>query len=645
MADNADLTKKHLIQFARELGRKPVAVDATLTDARNRLVGKPDALQLLDDLRSSPLPEWRLEHRARAQAARARMAQPDEELLQAVRSEEQQLRENRASLGLLLALAQTRYEGRRIRGPSDGGRLLEALGGDEGLANVALDGIRRTIERNDLPSVEQLIQLRGQNRMSAVVWPVLVGLNDWPPDEVVALAEDRLRVALACRLLQLGLAQEVPWYQQCVRERPDLVTEILVRVGRVLLGSGETSFPDLHQFPRDDEHSEVAHRATLPLLRAFPARATKAQFALLDVLLRSGLRHLVSDSGDHASLRSVIESKVRQKSTTRIARVRWLAAGLVLEPDTFLPELADEVRGSETRLRSLADFFTPFVLEGHEGLTPKGTGFLIRALGRDGDPLIPDLIVGHSDGVSLVLPRLIAQLAQHPSQTATEVLAALATDESLSAWRPTIEEARETQRVVRRDATYTPPAPSDVVAALRDGPPASAADLRELAVDRLEQIRNELRRTSANLWRQFWNEDSGRPKHEDACRDSLVAMLQSRLPAGCDAQPEGQYAANKRSDIRVTAADWNVPVEIKKNSHRDVWSAVRNQLLPRYTNDPATEGLGIYLVLWFGPEMTASVPDGRRPATPDEMRDRLLADMTAEERRRAIVILMDVTPP
>ena len=648
-AENTDLTKKHLIAFWRHLEQHPADVDATLARAHDRLVGKPDALRLLDGFRPSPPPEWLLEHRARLQQARAQLVQPDQGLLQAVRSEEQQLRENRASLGLLLALAQTHFEGRRIRGPSSGARLLEALGGDERLANLALDGIRRTIEREDLPSVGQLIRLQDPNQVSAVVWPVLVGLNDWPPDAVVELAEDRLRVALACRLLQLGLAQEVPWYQRCVRERPDLVAEVLVRVGRALLGSGETSFPDLHQFPRDDDHSEVAHRATVRLLRAFPARAPKSQFALLDVLLRSGLRHLVSDSGDRASLRSVIESKVRQKSTTRTARVRWLAAGLVLEPGRFLAELADEVRGSEARLRSLADFFTPFVLEGHEGLAPKATEFLIRALGRDGDPLIPDLVVRHSDGISLVLPRLIAQLAQHPSQTATEVLAALATDESLSAWRRTIEEARDTQRVVRRDATYTPPASSDVIATLRDGPPASAADLRELVVDRLHRIKAELKATGADLWQFFWNQDPNgkrkNPKPEHPCRDALLTLLRTKLPPGCAAELETVHAGKKRADIGISYGPFKVPLEVKKNSNSEVWGGVRNQLIPRYTNDPATEGLGIYLVLWFGPEGTAGVPTARKPTTPDEMRDRLLADLTSEERRRAAVLVMDVTPP
>ena len=646
VAGDADLTKKHLIQFTRELARRPVGVDATLANARNRLRGRSNALGLLDSLLSSRLPESHLRNRTRWQHIRARIAQPDISLLRAVQSEEEELRGNRASPGLLHSLAQKYYENRGVHG-SSGGRehLVQVLGGNEHLTDVALEAIRLTIERDDLPSAKELTGLRRQDLMSAFVWPVLIGLADRSADEVMALGDARLRASLACRLLQLGLAQEAAWYKRCVRERPDLVAEVLVLVGRVLLASGETSVPDLHQLARDEDHAEVARRTTLPLLRAFPARATKSQFALLDALLLSGLRHLMPDGRNRVSLQSVIERKVRQKSTARIARVRWLAAGLVLNPDRFLPEFASELRGSEARVRSLAEFFTPFVLEGHEGLTPEATAFLIRTLGRGSDPLIPDLTVRPTDGISLVLPRLIAQLAQHSAQTATEALAGLATDDGLSKWRPGIEEARDTQRVVRRDATYAPPASKDVVAALRDGPPASAADLRALVLDRLLQITGEVRTTNINLWRQCWNENSRTPKHEDACRDSLVATLRARLPAGCDAQPEGQHAANKRSDIRIAASDWNVPVEIKKNSHSEVWTAVRDQLLPRYTNDPATEGLGIYLVLWFGPELTASVPSGRKPATPDEMRDRLLGSLTSEERRRAAVIAMDVTPP
>ena len=634
------------MEFTRSLARRPVEVDATLADARSRLRGRPDAFHILDSLLRSRLPEWHLRNQKRWQHVRAGTVQPDASLLRAVRSEEEELENNCASPGLLHSLAQ-KYSGHRQVRDSLGGRehLVQALGSDERLTDLAVGAIRRTIERDDLPSAEQFVRLRRGNLMSAFVWPVLIGLADRPTDEIAALGDTRLRAALACRLLQLGVAQEAAWYKRCVRERPDLVAEVLILVGRVLFAAGETSFPDLRQLARDKDHAEVARQATLPLLRAFPARASDSQLVLLDALLWSGLLHLATDGQNLASFRALVESKARQRSTTRIARVRWLAGGLILDPERFQPELAEELRGSEKRIRSLARFCQPFGYEQPERLTPATLEFLIQTLGGHGDPPIADLTVRTIDSVALLLPRLIAQLSQDPTRYATEALARLVADDRLSKWRPSIESALDAQRVVRRDATFAPPAPDQVIAALRDGRPANAADLRELVVDRLQRIGEEIRTTNANLWRQFWNEDANSPKHENACRDALLAMLRPRLPAGCDAQPEGQYAANRRADIRVSSGQWTVPVEIKKNSHPEVWSAVRNQLLPRYTNDPASQGLGIYLVLWFGPQHTAPTPEGPRPQTPEKLQDRLLANLTPEERRRAAVVVMDATPP
>ena len=73
-------------------------------------------------------------------------------------------------------------------------------------------------------------------------------------------------------------------------------------------------------------------------------------------------------------------------------------------------------------------------------------------------------------------------------------------------------------------------------------------------------------------------------------------------------------AGETRADIEAICAGFNVPVEIKKNSHPELWSALRTQLIAGYTNDPATGGYGIYLVLWFGADKTTRDADGTRPA-------------------------------
>ena len=126
--------------------------------------------------------------------------------------------------------------------------------------------------------------------------------------------------------------------------------------------------------------------------------------------------------------------------------------------------------------------------------------------------------------------------------------------------------------------------------------------------------------------------------------------MQTLLPQEVDAQPEGQYAANRRADIRLSCSGFHVPIEIKKQSHRALWRAARDQLVAKYTQDPATGGYGIFLVLWFGePEKTPLDETGTRPASPEELRQRLEAciarQLAPDQARKIAVRVVDVSKP
>lgn len=117
---------------------------------------------------------------------------------------------------------------------------------------------------------------------------------------------------------------------------------------------------------------------------------------------------------------------------------------------------------------------------------------------------------------------------------------------------------------------------------------------------------------------------------------------------GIDVQPEGRYANDRRADIRVSYACFNVPVEIKRSCHRDLWSAVRSQLIARNTVDPGTEGNGIYLVFWFGDtkECRPTPPEMGSPTLSSlELEDRLLSTLSADERRKIVIRVIDVSTP
>lgn len=80
-----------------------------------------------------------------------------------------------------------------------------------------------------------------------------------------------------------------------------------------------------------------------------------------------------------------------------------------------------------------------------------------------------------------------------------------------------------------------------------------------------------------------------------------------------------------------------------------LWSALHDQLVAQYVRDPETDGYGIYLVLWFGNDKcgrlrTPPPPSGTRPRSPGELKERLEATLTRNEKRKIAVCVMDVSP-
>ena len=209
---------------------------------------------------------------------------------------------------------------------------------------------------------------------------------------------------------------------------------------------------------------------------------------------------------------------------------------------------------------------------------------------------------------------LIQRLAASSTKDASDTLDRLLATPALSRWRDVLSQAQDAQRVTWRDASYRHFTIEQVCQTLNDGTPANAADLAALLVDRFDEISDRISTNSANYWRPYWNEDKDQnpttPKHENSCRDALLRDLRLHFP---NAEPEVQYINKKRADIRVSCRDFQVPIEIKRNVHRDLWSAPRNQLIAQYTIDPNTDGYGIYLVFWFGKDRTQPPPSGTRP--------------------------------
>lgn len=648
-------TKPHIAELMFEwavrahidqTGNKDLSLEILREHAQNNETLKANLDRLL-----TPHP-WELALEKEERRSIEAQRRQEDYWLDQIRPNETALRENRAAPALLYKMAD-KYFGRFYRFSGDNGpkAIAELLRDDHKLVDATLQGLRGAIDREDVPDVEEILRLKEKGRMHYLGWPFLAGLAEverTAPEDSSRWDDRRIRTALAFYYSTPHADYRPKWYRRLLVARSEIVAEVQVQfVISGFRGDSEYSYK-LFELAYDPDHAKVAWHASLPLLRAFPTRCKLKQIQSLDYLLWAAIQH-----ADRASLQELIEKKLSRKSMNVAQHVHWLAASIIVSPRAY-NDLLSDVQDREGRIRHLAQFFISDdqVRPSLPGLRVEVLKLLIRLVGSH---IGPDK--WHEEGLdtpakqaSRLVNDLIQRLATSPTKDASEVLAALLADPALSRWHDVLSRAQDAQRVTWRDASYRHFTIEQVCQTLNDGTPANAAGLADLVMDHLDEIARKIRGGPTSDWRQYWNVDQyNRPtceKPEDACRDNLLSDLQNRLEQfDIDAQPEGRYTNDKRSDIRVYFGGFNVPVEIKKNSHQKLWSALRDQLITKYTSTPGTDGHGIYLVFWFGKDRTPPPPTGTRPTNAQELKKRLEATLSPDEARKISVCVIDVSRP
>ena len=675
-SDAPDLSDYLLTQTYRSIGNQRLNEGLSLSLVREA-TNDCERLRILLARLTSPEPpsdedEWReWEERYRADRAKEK-----EKELDYLRSQRTLLLENRAPSGLLDQLAYI-YFGDFSEISDDknaGGKAIQdRWSGDQSVAEAVLVALRGSLYRDDIPSVKEVARTCREGRRYHLALPFLAGLAEleragqpmpfaFPGDADGPVqvngqdggyqgeADDLAGVAVAF-LLATNLGRYVPdWYRKLVRARPELIAEVQVRVASAALKGTRVVDCKLTELTRDPDYAEVARRSALPLLRGFPVRCAGDRAQQLGHVLHAALLH----SGEDA-LRRLIDAKLSRSSMSVWQRTYWLAAGFFASPDVYVGDLREYVQRHEHRLAELARF-----VFGSKSLNdlPEGTiAHLLRLLGSSAQPEryrgAPDrIVVRDVPQRARFVNGLIGRLAASHSSEAGDLLQGLVQDETLSNWNEELLRAREAQRVLRRDHGYQHPGIDDVRGTLRGGRPANVADLAALVVDCLEGLAVEINQGDADGWEPFWNQDGDgdrtKPKRENSCRNAIAKELKLRLPSSVEISIEAHHARENRSDLRTSfltpaGERFHVPVEIKKNDHRDLWIAIDSQLIRKYTIDPAAGGHGIYLVLWFGKRYTKRPPKGERPDTPKEFESRLRETLSGDHARKISVCVLDVS--
>ena len=524
-------------------------------------------------------------------------------------------------------------------------------------ADVLLAEMEGTIGREDLPDCDDVVRLFDKGRVNLLVLPFAAGLHSLEQSGQLSVSDlNKDQVRLAVTILYTLPRQCVDpnhagqtdtyrpkWFRTLLRDDPAPVADALCRVAERKLETGVQLATELHELWGAEDHREVARLATLPVLKRFPPAETDTALQALCWSLHAAL-----SVRDWTEVGRVVEERLDRGGQSPGERSCWLMAGYFMDPERWRDDL-QLLTEDEVSLKWLGMFLTPGRVHRDDlsrRLEPPDIEPLVVASGaalrRHGLP----------EPAYWAVSELVSTLGDNPSAAATAALEAAGSAPDAKPWLSAIADAGERQARKRREQEYRHCDTRQVVQTLDNGSPANTGDLAALVFDELTELSKKVSDGSTSDWRQYWNLDGHNhpthPRPENASRDALLSDLNQRLVGlGVDAQPEGVYADDKRADIRVSFEGFNVPVEIKRSCHSDVWTAVREQLIAKYTRDPGAEGFGIYLVFWFGDTSVCRPTKcgDWSPKTADEVRQRLEESLPIREKGLISICVVDVSVP
>ena len=516
---------------------------------------------------------------------------------------------------------------------------------------AAKAGMPNCIKRSDLPSVKEIIDLHLKQQHHWILAACLLGMDlIWTenPSAVDAVDSNTLETMVCFQLID-GSGKAPEWFLHLVSKMPELVSKILVTYASASFKAGSEYVNGIDPLTNDAAYKQVALVAVPELLRSFPTRNKARQIELLGVLLRAALNYEMPE------LKAIVAKKLRLRTLDPGQRVYFLIAGALIDPEQCEQKLWDFVGKSWKRIQHISDFSEIGSID-----LPTGRTLSAKMLGKMIETLTPhadtDLPIGHS--VSFIGP---AEKRGLQVKQFILMLTDLYTKESLDELErllklPTLEKIKRRlleskHKVIQglREHLYRHPTLSHVASILSNRSPTSPADLQAIVLDRLDQIATDIQTNNADLFRLFWTEGSeNRHKKENSCRDALLTLLQNYLePLQIASAPEYDHVNDKRADIRVSYQNKiAIPIEIKGEWNPDLWTAVQQQLMPKYTLNREAGGFGIYVVLWFGGTLQPAARDGdKKPTTPTELQTRLHKHLPEDIQKLIAVRVIDVSIP
>lgn len=613
--------------------------------ARVFTTDNPDLLEWLDGLANQPPSEWKIEEDERQHKHQKEQAIKREKIIASYETRIDKMRAGEYGVLVWPAKAYLKLFNVEKEVPAQE-RVVQWLGDEIGAA--ALAGFENfLLHHSSKPSAHDIAQSLAVGTTYDAEYVIIAALAERHRNKIgFDELTDEILMAGLFALRHLGLDSHAGINGVTEAVEATLKTrcnwEVVMRgLLEPQLNARCEHFSGLYQLMHDETCVQLASQLAAEWLARFDNLPAQQEIELIDRLLRSScfeeLRHIAAS---------------RSKLTDDESRRRWNSIALLVDFEQTKPQLEAKIIEPELLWHLRAR------IGGRYGNSPDIALSVIQLewIINTFRPIWPN--VEHPSGLTSgennawdaaeFILQLIRRLGNESSLESAAALKRLHI-ELVDGYSEYIKVVIAEQQRVRVESSYTPPSLEAINAILRSQPPQNQTDLQTLVIELLSVVQAKIKSDAVGSWRGFFSDDRA-PHEEERCRDHLLSLLYQE-PDGVVFGKEEYVADDKRVDITCTVGNLWMPIEIKGQWHRHLWTAADMQLDEFYAADWRADKLGIYLVFWFGshvPDNKCLTSPGRRvklPETPEELKEMLGARSLAAQDGRVVVFVLDLSRP
>ncbi len=536
----------------------------------------------------------------------------------------------------------------------------ERLSDEVGSENVIIlnEGFINVINKDVFNSIKDIaeshIDGRVYYRASLLLAALSILVEEKGKESLLSLKDNVIELAFSYQLTR-PTEYSMNWFNWLKEKKFNLYQLTVDKFWRIQLDKKSASLSGLYKFIGDEEIFVAAINIIPKILSDYKN--------IHPNILMTMLENIAGNVDSTIVIPLVDESLSKRHVKKNFTRAMWLSVGFMYDSASYMKRLSDclsQNSDAKWHVKKLifSDVFSRCENESYVR-TAEYRKDVVILLAQHFNNIIEvnskDFrCIGEKDEAraARTIRRLIRTFANDTSNEATLCLESLKSNKKLEQWQSEINYAIADHIRKAREARFSYPSTHSVVSTLSNSEPANTSDLKALIIDILNELKSEIRNSNTDIYKWFWNQGKdGKvdPQHinENASRDVLLELLRGKLKhLDIVAEPEALYAEEKRADIAIYYKHMKLPIEIKRDDHRKIWSAAERQLEKQYTRDPASEGNGIYLLFWFDGKGMVKPPNGiKKPNNSKELKKSI--DLVIPERSLGLIesIVIDVSVP